>query len=101
MASVRSFTLPHYDAYPVHVALFTNVTNAAFLRSQLLAANPEFDYALLDASMVRLLPPHLMSSHSHPNSHPPDPLPQSSPLCHFSCPARLPHLPPQDPHSAL
>jgi hypothetical protein len=102
MASIRSFTLPHYDAYPVHVALFTNVTNAAFLRSQLLAANPEFDYALLDASMVRLdgpcclpLPPNLISY------TPPDPLPQSSPLCHFSCPARLPHLPPQDPHSAL
>jgi hypothetical protein len=98
MASVRSFTLPHYDAYPVHVALFTNVTNAAFLRSQLLAANPEFDYALLDASMVRLPPPHLISSPTH---IPTDPLPQSSPLCHFSCPARLPHLPPQDPYSAL
>jgi EKC/KEOPS complex subunit CGI121/TPRKB len=61
MASVRSFTLPHYDAYPVHVALFTNVTNAAFLRSQLLAANPQFDYALLDASMI-LSPNHLLSA---------------------------------------
>jgi EKC/KEOPS complex subunit CGI121/TPRKB len=52
MASVRTFTLPHYEAYPVHVALFRDVTNTAFLRSQLLEANPEFDYAFLDASMV-------------------------------------------------
>ena len=52
MASVRSFTLPHYDAYPVHIALFHDVRNAAFLRSQLLAANPDFDYAFLDATMV-------------------------------------------------
>jgi hypothetical protein len=52
MASVRTFTLPHYEEYPVHVALFKDVTNAAFLRSQLLEANPEFDYAFLDASMV-------------------------------------------------
>lgn len=52
MASVRTFALPHYETYPVHVALFKDVTNAAFLRSQLLEANPEFDYAFLDATMV-------------------------------------------------
>lgn len=52
MAAVRTFTLPHYEAYPVQVALFKSVTNAEFLRSQLLAANPEFDYAFLDAAMV-------------------------------------------------
>jgi EKC/KEOPS complex subunit CGI121/TPRKB len=52
MAAVRTFTLPHYEAYPVHVALFKDVTNAAFLKSQLLEANPDFDYAFLDASMV-------------------------------------------------
>ena len=60
MASVQTFTLPHYDAYPVHVALFKDVTNAAFLRSQLLEANPEFDYAFLDASMVSNLVVHLL-----------------------------------------
>jgi EKC/KEOPS complex subunit CGI121/TPRKB len=54
MASVRTFTLPHYEAFPVHVALFKDVTNAAFLRSQLLEANPDFDYAFLDASMVSI-----------------------------------------------
>jgi len=52
MVSVQTFTLPHYLAYPVHVGLFTHVANAAFLRSQLLDANPDFDYAFLDASMV-------------------------------------------------
>ncbi|KAL6702749.1 hypothetical protein ACN47E_000983 [Coniothyrium glycines] len=60
MAPVRTYTLPHYDAYPVHVSLFTHVTNAAFLRSQLLQANPEFDYAFLDASMI-LSPNHLLT----------------------------------------
>ena len=52
MAAVRTFTLPHYEAYPVQVALFKDVKNTEFLRSQLLAANPEFDYAFLDAAMV-------------------------------------------------
>lgn len=52
MAKVRTFRLPHYDAYPIQVAMFKDVKNAAFLRSQLLAANPEFDYAFLDATMV-------------------------------------------------
>lgn len=52
MAAVRTFTLPHYEDYPVQVALFKGVKNTEFLRSQLLAANPEFDYAFLDAAMV-------------------------------------------------
>ncbi|CBX91381.1 hypothetical protein LEMA_P068890.1 [Plenodomus lingam JN3] len=51
MASIRTFRLPHYHAYPVHVALFEDVENADFLKSQLLAANPDFDYAFLDAAM--------------------------------------------------
>ena len=53
MANVRTFTLPHYPDLPVHVSLFKNVENASFLRSQLLEANPDFDYAFLDATMVR------------------------------------------------
>ncbi|KAI8932278.1 hypothetical protein NX059_010476 [Plenodomus lindquistii] len=61
MPSVRTFHLPHYDSYPVHVALFQDVQNAAFLKSQLLAANPEFDYAFLDASMI-LSPAHLLTT---------------------------------------
>ncbi|KAF1352850.1 CGI-121-domain-containing protein [Lizonia empirigonia] len=64
MATVRTFTLPHYEAYPVQVALFKHVNNAEFLRSQLLAANPEFDYAFLDAAMVSriLTPSHLLTA---------------------------------------
>lgn len=53
MALVRTFTLPHYEAYPIYVALFKDVKNATYLRSQLLEANPDFDYAFLDAEMVR------------------------------------------------
>jgi hypothetical protein len=52
MALVRTFTLPHYEKYPVHVVLFKNVKNAGYLRSQLMEANPDFDYAFLDAEMV-------------------------------------------------
>ncbi|PSN65100.1 CGI-121-domain-containing protein [Corynespora cassiicola Philippines] len=69
MASVHSFRLPHYPDHPVQIAAFTNVENAAFLRSQLLAANPDFDYAFLDATMI-LSPAHLLAAtflalHSH------------------------------------
>ncbi len=53
MAAVRTFLLPHYPEYPIQIALFKDVANAAFLRSQLLEANPDFDYAFIDASMVR------------------------------------------------
>ncbi|KAH6639175.1 kinase binding protein CGI-121-domain-containing protein [Boeremia exigua] len=79
MAAVRTFTLPHYEAYPVHIALFEDVSNAAYLRSQLLAANPEFDYAFIDAAMI-LTPTHLLSAtalslhaflHSSPKTHTP------------------------------
>lgn len=52
MAHVRTLYLPHYPSHPVHIALFQNVSNAAFLRSQLLSANPDFDYAFLDATMI-------------------------------------------------
>ncbi|KAL1798260.1 hypothetical protein ACET3X_002297 [Alternaria dauci] len=61
MASVRTFTLPHYGAYSVHVALFKDVKNASFLRRKLLDANPDYDYAFLDASMI-LTPHHLLSA---------------------------------------
>jgi hypothetical protein len=53
MTIVRTFTLPHYEAFPIHVALFRDVKNASHLRSQLLEANAEYDYAFLDAEMVR------------------------------------------------
>ncbi|KAK0104417.1 hypothetical protein ONS95_004710 [Cadophora gregata] len=40
---------PNYD---LHIALYRNVTNAAFLHSQLLAGNTDFEYALIDASVI-------------------------------------------------
>jgi EKC/KEOPS complex subunit CGI121/TPRKB len=40
--------LPH----AVHVAAFTDVTNASYLRDQLLAGNSDFEYAFIDASAV-------------------------------------------------
>ncbi|CAK7563049.1 MAG: hypothetical protein SEPTF4163_000906 [Sporothrix epigloea] len=38
--------------YAVYGALFTNVQNVAFLQAQLLARNPAFEYALVDAATV-------------------------------------------------
>ncbi|KAK3335116.1 kinase binding protein CGI-121-domain-containing protein [Cercophora scortea] len=36
----------------VHLALFHDVTNSAFLHSQLLAKNPDYEYAFIDASSI-------------------------------------------------
>ncbi|KAF2858987.1 CGI-121-domain-containing protein [Piedraia hortae CBS 480.64] len=49
---MESFSLPHLAAHPLHLCLFVNVQNAAFLRQQLLDGNPDFEYAFLDASML-------------------------------------------------
>jgi len=55
-SAMETLTLEHLPAdYAVHVALFKNVKNAAFLHAQLLARNPEFEYAFIDASIVSLL----------------------------------------------
>ncbi|KAI1119050.1 kinase binding protein CGI-121-domain-containing protein [Nemania sp. NC0429] len=40
------------ETHSVHVAVFRDVANAAFLHQQLLARNSEFEYALIDASVV-------------------------------------------------
>ncbi|KAJ8127786.1 hypothetical protein O1611_g5851 [Lasiodiplodia mahajangana] len=40
------------ETHSVHIAFFRDVENAAFLHSQLLARNPDFEYALIDASVV-------------------------------------------------
>jgi EKC/KEOPS complex subunit CGI121/TPRKB len=51
---LETINIPHLPAsLPVHVALYRNVQNSAFLRQQLLAGNAEFEYALIDASLVR------------------------------------------------
>jgi len=46
------FRLPHLETHAVYVALFKNVSNAAFLRQQLIDGNEQFQYAFLDASSV-------------------------------------------------
>lgn len=37
----------------LHIGLYRDLSNAGFLRDQLLAGNAEFEYAFIDASMVR------------------------------------------------
>lgn len=50
---LETVDFPHLpSSLPVHVALYREVQNAEFLRQQLLAGNKEFEYALIDASMV-------------------------------------------------
>lgn len=54
--SIETVILDHLPArYAVHLVLVRNVRNAAFLHSQLLARNSDFEYALVDASVVRFL----------------------------------------------
>ncbi|RPA87466.1 protein cgi121 [Ascobolus immersus RN42] len=54
MITITLPPLPGSDRpYPaVHLALYTNVRNAAFLHSQLIAGNKDFDYGFIDASMI-------------------------------------------------
>ncbi|KAH8596659.1 kinase binding protein CGI-121-domain-containing protein [Bisporella sp. PMI_857] len=53
MAYLQSITLEHLPAdYTIHIALFQDVKNASFLHQQLLAGNTDFEYALIDASVV-------------------------------------------------
>jgi EKC/KEOPS complex subunit CGI121/TPRKB len=52
---LQTLTFEHLPpaAAAAHVALFRNVRNAEFLHGQLLARNPAFEYAFIDASVVR------------------------------------------------
>ncbi|KAI0451976.1 kinase binding protein CGI-121-domain-containing protein [Xylaria acuta] len=50
---LESVRLEHVPAtHSVHVAVFRDVENAAFLHQQLLARNADFQYALIDAGVV-------------------------------------------------
>ncbi|KAI1290969.1 kinase binding protein CGI-121-domain-containing protein [Xylaria venustula] len=50
---LETLQLEHVPAsHSVHVAVFRDVENAAFLHEQLLARNAEFEYALIDASVI-------------------------------------------------
>jgi len=54
MAHLTHLPLAHLpSSIGIYAALFTSVTNAAFLRQQLLEGNAEFEYAFLDAKSVR------------------------------------------------
>ena len=69
MASIHTLTLPHYPSHLIHIALFRNVSNAAHLRSQLLSANPDYDYAFLDPTTIlsyhQLLLAAQLALHAH------------------------------------
>jgi len=53
MAPLKTFHLTHLPpSLAIHIALYTSLTNALFLRSQLLANDPAFEYALIDATTL-------------------------------------------------
>ncbi|KAJ5338091.1 hypothetical protein N7452_004819 [Penicillium brevicompactum] len=51
-SSLESIELPHLPSLPVHVALYRDVQNAAYLKAQLLAGQADYEYAFVDASMI-------------------------------------------------
>lgn len=82
---MESVTLEHVpESHTLHLALFKDVQNAAALHAQLIARNPEFEYALIDASIVR--PALAPSAPSVPFSLPPGPRSR----LHLRLPAALP-----------
>ena len=52
--SLTTVYLPHLPDHAITVGLFKDVTNAAFLRQQLIEANAEYEYAFIDATTVTL-----------------------------------------------
>ncbi|KAI9764335.1 MAG: hypothetical protein M1835_007598 [Candelina submexicana] len=53
MALLQAIHLSHLPPdRPIYVFLFQDVKNAAFLRSQLLSGNSDFEYAFIDASVI-------------------------------------------------
>lgn len=65
MSALETINLSHLPAsLPIHVALYRDVQNAPFLRQQLISGNSDFEYALIDASMVGCEAPsnHLKAS---------------------------------------
>lgn len=49
---METLTLPHFPSNALLLGLFTQVSNASFLRQQLLEGNSAFEYAFLDASVL-------------------------------------------------
>ena len=53
MAALQTLHLAHLPPdLAVHIALYTDLQNASFLRDQLLRGNSDFEYAFVDASVV-------------------------------------------------
>jgi len=53
MSLLQTVQLEHLPpSHVIHIALYRNVINAAFLQQQLLAGNTDFEYALIDASVI-------------------------------------------------
>jgi hypothetical protein len=51
--ALQSIELEHLPPrFTIHVALYRDVKNASFLHQQLLVGNTDFEYALIDASVV-------------------------------------------------
>ncbi|OKL56385.1 hypothetical protein UA08_08334 [Talaromyces atroroseus] len=53
MSLLETVCLSHVpDNIPVHVALYKDLKNAGFLRTQLISGNADFQYAFIDASVI-------------------------------------------------
>ncbi|KAH0543579.1 hypothetical protein FGG08_002140 [Glutinoglossum americanum] len=51
--AVQTIYLEHIPSqHPIHIALFKDVGNSAFLKQQLLSGNKEFEYSFIDASVI-------------------------------------------------
>ncbi|KAI9672338.1 MAG: hypothetical protein M1817_003360 [Caeruleum heppii] len=51
--ALHTYQLEHVSpSRPIHVALFRDVQNGAFLRQQLISGNVDFEYAFIDASTI-------------------------------------------------
>ena len=53
MTLLQTLNLEHLpSSHTIHIALFRDIKNAAFLQRQLLDGNREFEYAFIDAGVV-------------------------------------------------
>ncbi|QSZ36379.1 hypothetical protein DSL72_006255 [Monilinia vaccinii-corymbosi] len=53
MALLQTISLEHLpESHTLHIALYRNIRNAAFLHQQLLIGNSDFEYALIDSSVI-------------------------------------------------
>lgn len=68
-AHIHTILLPHHPSTPIHIALFHSVTNAPSLLSSLLRADPAYDFAFLDPSLVLSYPHLLAAAHLALHAH--------------------------------